>query len=164
MAPPAGDFLSRLGQRPEPLLVEAFVAEFAVEALDISVLRRAARFIQQVLDAMVRRPRHKGPAGEFRPLIRADRFRVALMQRRSIQQARHVFTAHAVIDGKLHAFAAEIVDYRQTFDAPPVRESVHHKVGAPDFVRPMTARQGLPLYRHPFRFTTFAYRQARLFV
>ena len=41
VAPPAGDVLPCLVQRLEPVLVQAFVAELAVEALDVAVLRRA---------------------------------------------------------------------------------------------------------------------------
>lgn len=58
VASPLSDHGAGLRQRREPVLVEAFVAELAVEAFDVTVLHGSARFDQQVLDAMplCRRP------------------------------------------------------------------------------------------------------------
>ena len=53
VAPPAGNLLPGLVQCLEPLFVQAFVAELAVEALDVGVLRGLARIVDQVLDAAV---------------------------------------------------------------------------------------------------------------
>src|SRR5690349_6869086 len=74
---PARDLLSGLCQRLEPVLVQALVAELAIEALDVGVLRRLARLVQDVLDALGPCPRQEGSAGELRPLVGADGLRVA---------------------------------------------------------------------------------------
>src|SRR5690606_10797597 len=58
---PLADHFASLRQRGEPVLVEALVAELAVEALDVAVLHRAARLDQQVFDAVVLRPGDKDP-------------------------------------------------------------------------------------------------------
>lgn len=76
VAAPLGDDAAGLDQRREPMLVEAFVAELAVEALDVAVLHKPARLDQQVLDAMLLRPCDEGPAGELRTVVRAHRPRV----------------------------------------------------------------------------------------
>ena len=57
---PTGYFVSGIGEAREPVLVEAFVAKAAVEALNIGVLRRAARLNQDVFDLVALRPGEKG--------------------------------------------------------------------------------------------------------
>ena len=59
------------------MLVEAFVAELAVEALDVAVLHWPARFNEPVLDAVSLGPSDEGAAGELRAVVGADRFGVA---------------------------------------------------------------------------------------
>ena len=60
VASPASDLLSSLVQRLEPLLVQALVAELAIEALDVGVLRGLACVVDQVSSAAVRRRRAMG--------------------------------------------------------------------------------------------------------
>ena len=72
VTPPVGDDVAGLGERDEPMLVEALVAELAVEAFDVAVLRRAARFDQDVLDAVLLRPGDEGAAGELRPVVPSE--------------------------------------------------------------------------------------------
>ena len=74
VAPPARNLLARVAQRQEPVLVEALIPEPAVETLYVRILRRAARIVQNMPDAMRLRPCHECAAGKFRALIRADRF------------------------------------------------------------------------------------------
>lgn len=59
------------------MLVEAFVPGLAVEAFDVALLHRLARFDQQVLDAVSLRPRDEGPAGELRAIVCVHGARVA---------------------------------------------------------------------------------------
>lgn len=68
IASPVGDDLTSLGERCEPMLVEAFVTELAVEAFDVAVLCRASWLDQEVLDAVLLRPGDEGATGELRPL------------------------------------------------------------------------------------------------
>ena len=64
--------MTRLLQRLKPVFIEALIAECAVKALDVSVLRRAARLNQDVLDVVLLRPSHERPAGELRPVVSPD--------------------------------------------------------------------------------------------
>ena len=66
---PCGNALAGLLQRLEPVLIEAFIAESAVEALDVRVLGRAAWLDQDVFDAVLLRPCHERPASEFRSVV-----------------------------------------------------------------------------------------------
>ena len=59
--PPCRDLFARLVQRLEPVLVQALVAEPAIEALDVAVLHGPAWLDQDVPDAMRLRPAHEGP-------------------------------------------------------------------------------------------------------
>ena len=65
---PVGDDVAGLDERREPMFVEAFVAKLAIEALDVPVLGRAARFDQDVLDAMLLRPGDEGATVNSGPL------------------------------------------------------------------------------------------------
>lgn len=68
---PIGDDIAGLGERREPVLVEALIAELAIEAFDIAVLHGSARFDQQVLDAVMLRPGNEGTAGELWAVVGA---------------------------------------------------------------------------------------------
>ena len=46
--PPARNLNTRLRQAPEPVLVQAFVAKLAVEALDVGILRGLAWLVEDV--------------------------------------------------------------------------------------------------------------------
>ncbi len=65
---PKGDDLSGLGQGLEPVLIEAFVPEPAVEAFDIGGLGGLSRLDQDVLDTSRLQPGHEGPQVNSGPL------------------------------------------------------------------------------------------------
>lgn len=60
VTPPVRDHVACLGQRGEPVLVQAFVVGLAVEAFDVAVPHRAPRFDEEVLDAVLLRANHHG--------------------------------------------------------------------------------------------------------
>lgn len=68
---------ARLRQALEPVLVQALVAELAVEALDVAVLHRSSLLDQDIPHAMGLRLGDEGAAGELRPLVGTHRGRVA---------------------------------------------------------------------------------------
>ena len=63
------------------MLVQAVVAEFAVEAFDVAVLHRLSRFDQNVANVMFLCPADDRAAGEPRSIIRAHDPRVTLADR-----------------------------------------------------------------------------------
>lgn len=65
---PVGDDVAGLDERREPMFVEAFVAKLAIEALDVSVLGRTARFDQDVLAVMLLRQAMKARLVNSGPL------------------------------------------------------------------------------------------------
>ena len=102
------------------MLVQALVAELAVEALDVSVLCRLAWFDQLVIDAVLLRPSDECAAGELQSVVGANRLRVAAKTRRPVEDAHHVVTADAVVEGDVHALASEVVDHGQALQAAAV--------------------------------------------
>src|SRR5574344_657371 len=70
--PPTGNNFSCLGQGFKPVLVEAFVPELAIEALNVGVLRWLARLNEDVLNSSCLHPCHKSSTCEFRPVVSSD--------------------------------------------------------------------------------------------
>jgi hypothetical protein len=79
--PLGGDRGPGLRQHLESMVVQAFVPELAVEALDVAVLNWPAWLNQDVANAMGLCAAHKRPAGKFRPVIGTDHIRIAPKQR-----------------------------------------------------------------------------------
>src|SRR4051812_37248894 len=89
--PPDSDRGTSLMQRLEPVLVQAFVAELAVEALDVAVLHWPSRLDQNVPNAVCLRPRHESPTGELGAVVGANGHWIAAEPRRLVQHSGHVF-------------------------------------------------------------------------
>ena len=116
ISPPSGNGLTGLLQGLKPVLIKALVPEGSVKALDVGVLRWAARFDQNVLDAMLLRPGHECPAGEFWPVVCSDLFGVTPKHGCPIQQAGDVMPTNTEVSCDIDALMAEVVGDRQAFD------------------------------------------------
>ena len=146
---PARDLASGIGETREPVLVETFVPEAAIEAFNVGVLCQAARLNQNVFDLVRLCPSEKGSRGELRSVVGSDGFRVTAKLRCLVKQACDVARAHAEVHRDLHALATEIIDYRQAFDPSSCRQAVADKVHAPGLI------EGLGRYqRHTLSETT----------
>lgn len=116
------------------MLVEALVAELAVEAFDVAVLHRLARIDQSMLDAVPLGPDNEGPAGELRTIVGAYDLRIATEARGLVQQANDEIPADAVVHHDVHALVSEVVGHRQALDATTARKRITDEVHAPDLV------------------------------
>ena len=116
---PGGDGCPGLAQRLEPLFIQAFVTELAIETFDVAVLHGAARLDEEVPDAVRVCPGHEGPAGELRAVVSAHYLRVAPEDRSLVQQPGDVLARDAPVHGNAHTFVAEVVGHGQALDAPP---------------------------------------------
>jgi hypothetical protein len=74
---PFGDDLSGMGQALEPVEVKTFVAESSVEAFDVGILGRLARFDKIEGDLVGVGPGVERVAGEFRSIVDHDAFGTA---------------------------------------------------------------------------------------
>ena len=115
---PCGNGNTGLLQGFKPVLIQALITKRAVKALDVVVLRWAARLDQDVLDTVLLCPCHECPASELRPVVSSDRLGVAPKRRRPIKQTGNVMPTNAKAGGDVHARVREIVCHRQAFDAP----------------------------------------------
>ena len=89
IVPPAPQYLSGVGETVEDFLVEAFVTELAIEALDEAVLLRLARRDVVPGDAGFILPFEDGATGQFAAIVRDDGFRPALEPDTAIELPHH---------------------------------------------------------------------------
>ena len=82
--PPRGDGGPGLRQRLEPMFIQAFIPELAVEALDVTVLHRPAWLNRDVANPVGLRPSHEGAAGKFRSVVGTYRARITTKDGRPI--------------------------------------------------------------------------------
>lgn len=123
-----------LGQRLEPVLAKALVAELAVEAPDVTVLHGPLGLDQDVPDALALGPGHGGPAGELRTVVGAHGTRVAAEPRRLAPKARDVLARDPAVGADLHALIAEVVCHGEKLDGAAAGQAIADKAHAPDFV------------------------------
>jgi len=121
-------------QRRENLPVEEFVPEFPVEAFDVTVLPRTARFDEQRLDSQPREPLSDDFGDELGPVIQSDVFRDAVPQHQPGQHPQNV--PRALLTGNLdrQALAGELVDHRQELQGPAFAGALEHEVVGPNVV------------------------------
>ena len=110
---PGRDHRPGVLERGEPVFVEALVAELAVEAFDVGVLRRFARLDQHQLHAVGLRPLVERPAGELGALIGSDCRRVAAETTDRFEQVRHALAVDPAGRRDLHRFLRAVIDDRQ---------------------------------------------------
>ena len=113
-----GYCLTGLLQRLQPVFIQVLITKRTVKALDVVVLRWAARLNQDVLDTVLLCSCHKCPASELRPVVSSDRLGVAAKHGRPIKQTGDVMPTNAKVGCDVYAFTREVVCYRQAFDAP----------------------------------------------
>ncbi len=142
---PACDFASRIGQTREPVLVETFVPEAAVEALNVGILRRTAWLNQHVFDLVHLCPCQKGSGRKLGAVVGSDGPWVAAELRRLVKQTCDVARTHAKVHRDLHALATEIIDHRQAFDPSPCGQTVAHEIHAPGLIDRLGRYQRYPL-------------------
>ncbi len=112
------------------MIVQALVAEFAVEALDVGVLRRFAGCDQLQIDSSAIGPSVHRTAGELRPLVGANRPGGSPELRDLVEHVRNVAARDPVIDRDIQALSGEVIHDRQALDAPARRERIHHEIDA----------------------------------
>ena len=89
---PGGDQDTSLLQARKPVVIQAFIPEASIEALDERVLRRFASLNQLELNAMLAGPLIECLAGKFRSLVGSNGLGVASEASRLIEDARHVMS------------------------------------------------------------------------
>lgn len=141
------------------MLVQALVAELAVETLDVAVLHGFPWLDQQVLDAMSLRPAHERPACEFRTIVGAHGLRITTEHRGLIEQARDVLARDAEVGGDIDALMTEIIGHRQALETPAIDQAVTDEIHAPHFIHGPGNLQRDPLARRALGLSSLLYCQ-----
>ena len=71
------------------MLIQAFIAEFSIEALDVCILHGLAWSDERQLHADLIDPSVQGPAGKLRAVVRGDGFGQPTQFRKPLQHLRH---------------------------------------------------------------------------
>src|SRR5216683_6697909 len=107
---PAPDLFPRLTQVAQAGEVEAFVAQLAVEAFDVTVLGRPSRRDVLKIDALAFAPRVEVAAAELGPVVAAQRTRARPGRKDAFQGQRDLPRADPGVDFGGQAFAGELID------------------------------------------------------
>ena len=142
MSPGFDDRLG-VGHAREPVLVEALIAEPAVERFDLGVLIGCARFDQAQSDTAFMRPGQHGSAAELLGILRAQHPREATDTRTAVEGPGHRSSPAGASGDDGNRFGRGIIDTRQTRDHASIGRSVEHDVGGPHVVGCLRAHQGL---------------------
>src|SRR4026209_2417387 len=129
------------------MLVQTFVAELPVEALDVRVLYGLAGPDEREPNAASVRPSVEHLAFELWTMVDGDGGWYGAAISDAIKTRRHTRSGDRGIDLDDEALATEVVDDRQTPQLPPVRESVGNEVHRPALIRCRGLRQRHALKR-----------------
>ena len=121
-------------QGVEDLAIEQFVAELAVETLDIPVLPGAARFDEQGLSPQLAEPGAELLVGKLAAVIRTQMDGNTAGTEQPGQASQYIFGFQAAPDTDRQAFTRVFVDDVQGAEGPSIVGAVGHKVIAPDMV------------------------------
>ena len=132
---PGGQHEPRVGQRGEQRLVEAFVAQAAVEALDEAVPRRLARCDVMPLDLALLRPAQERRRGQFDTIVADHRVWLATHPDQAGQVPGHPCTGERRISHQRQALPREVVDHARYAEAPTPDQAVGDEVERPPLFR-----------------------------
>src|SRR5581483_3913582 len=144
---PVFNGLPRIVEGEEPVLVQALLAEFAVERFDIAVLHRTTRGDEMQRDFVLVCPLIQRLRGKLRSVIDDDPLRQPALQPQPFQHTNHAQRRQRGVhldDG--HLSRVRILD-RQRAELTPARQRIVQEIHRPCLVRPRGRRQQHPCLR-----------------
>ncbi len=135
--PPLLDYHLRLPQRVENLSVQAFIPQFPVEALTVTVLLRASRLDVQRPGAHFGQPFPQLFRHELRTIVRAHVFRYSPEQHHVRECFDHFIPPKPSGDADRQTLPGVFVDQRQHPQHSAVVRHRAHEVVTPHMVRPL---------------------------
>ena len=159
---PCSDGGAGLSDRREQRLIQALVAEAAVEAFDEAVLHRLAGGDVMPVDLCLLAPFEDGHAGHLRSVVRDDRPRFSAFGDETIQLAGKPCPRQGCIGDQAQAFAGEVVNDGQNTKAATVGEGIADEVQAPALIGARGQSQRTPCPQGPLSAATLAHRQLLL--
>src|SRR5579864_3615923 len=148
---PRFDDAACVGETDEPVLVQALVAEFTVEAFDVRVLVGFAWANERQPHAAAIGPFVEYLAVEFGSVVDRDRLRQSACIRQAVEHPLYPQSGDRCVDLDGQAFPGAVVNDGQTAEAPSADEAVGNEVHRPAHVRGRRLGQRLALERaNPF--------------
>lgn len=117
-----------MAQAGEPVLIQTFIPETAIERFDIGVLIRFARLDEEELNAASMRPGQHGPTTELLAVIRPDCFRQAACLGQLIKGPGELHATDRALRNNRDRFVRRIIDHGQAFDDSSFRRPVKHEI------------------------------------
>src|SRR5436309_1955218 len=145
--PPRLDLAPRVGQRQEPVRVQALVAQAAVERLDQCVVGRLARAREVQRDTVLVGPAVEGFRDELRPDVHPNRAWCSAQQCQAADDSHDLLAFDALVDLDRQSLARERIDDRQGPQPAAVEQRVGDEVHRPTLVRPECRRLTLTVCR-----------------
>jgi len=141
------------------VLVETFVPEATIQALDEPVLHRLARRNVVPLDLAILLPLQDCPRCQLGAVVADDHERPAAKGDERIELAGDPLAGERGVDDECQAFAGEVVDHDQHTKAPSVDQLVGDEVQAPALVRALWHGHRRPCPERALAPATPAHRQ-----
>ena len=135
---------ARIGQAQEPVLVEAFVPEAAVEALAVRVLDRLAGVDEVQGDRVLVRPLVQRAADQLRPVVQHELRRRLPLGREPVRTRTTRAARQARVDLEGQRFPGEDVDDAEQPDLCARRPGRPQEVERPLLVGALGARRADP--------------------
>ena len=134
VAPPFLDDGPGVRDAVEPVLVEAFVAQLAVEALHVAVLLRLARLDEGVLHAVHVAPAIQGQTRELGPVVGVDPPGPASEIDKVVEDPGYAMAGYRAVDLDPKAFLGVVVHDREHPHSEALPCGVVHEVQAPSLI------------------------------
>ena len=142
--PPELERVPGCWQALEQVLVQAFVAQPADQALDQAVLHRLARRDIVPGNAALLLPGEDRMRGQLGAVVADDHQRQAAQLGDAVELTGDAMAGQRAIGDQRQALPAEVVDHHQNPQAPAVAQDVRGEVEAPALVRCLWHRQRRP--------------------
>jgi hypothetical protein len=121
---PFSNAISGLLQALKPLLIQAFISELSIEALDVVVLHGPARLNQDVATALQCGTSQLGSACEFRHVICANSDWVTSENCGLIKKPSDILASDSKVHCNFNALVDKVIGNSQAFDFSAVRQTV----------------------------------------
>ena len=152
LRPPRRDLSLRIEQVLKPAHRQTLISQPSMKAFHARVLRRLARLNVQQLDLSFHAPGQKMPTRQLRPVVAADRFRLAALGHDRIQHSRDSPAGKAGIHFQSQTLPRVRIHHTQHPDRPSALHRIMHKIQRPLLVRRGPRQQRLSLAHAMFPF------------
>jgi hypothetical protein len=112
-----------MGERSEPVLVQALIPQFAVETFEVGVLVQLSRLDHAQLDPLPMRAHHHHLGVELSAVSRPDDLRLAPQRTDPIEHSGTVIVTHRMLDRHSERLVRRVIDHRQALESATVDDS-----------------------------------------